>query len=283
MATLARTTTELRFETIKPKIGARVLNTKEELLSGELTDSINDLLEQRGVLVFKQLHFTDEEQIRFTNLLGGNATEIGVDGGAIFSISLDEKEHKKEVIEYLKGSLFWHIDGTMNPVPVRGSLLTSKVLPTWGGNTEFANCYAAYDDLPADRKAEIDHLRVVHAMWVSQLYHCPEPTLAQLEDWQSKGQQELPLVWEHESGRKSVVLGNTARNVVGKDMEESARILHGLREHATSEPYHYAHEWEVGDTVMWDNTGTLHRAMPYDPNCGRLLRRTILLGTEAFS
>ncbi|HMO67396.1 MAG TPA: TauD/TfdA family dioxygenase, partial [Novosphingobium sp.] len=96
MATLARTTTELRFEAIKPKIGARVLNTKDELLSGDLTDSINDLLEQRGVLVFKQLHFTDEEQIRFTNLLGGNATEIGVDGGAIFSISLDEKEHKKE-------------------------------------------------------------------------------------------------------------------------------------------------------------------------------------------
>lgn len=283
MATLARTKTELRYETIKPKIGARVLNTKDELLSGDLTDAINDLLEQRGVLVFKQLHFTDEEQIRFTNLLGGNATEIGVDGGAIFSISLDEKEHKKEVIEYLKGSLFWHIDGTMNPVPVRGSLLTSKVLPTWGGNTEFANCYAAYDDLPPEKKAEIDHLRVVHAMWVSQLYHCPEPTLAQLEDWQAKGQQELPLVWEHESGRKSLVLGNTARNVVGKDMEESARILHGLREHATSEPYHYAHEWEVGDSVMWDNTGTLHRAMPYDPNCGRLLRRTILLGTEAFS
>lgn len=283
MATLARTKTELRYENIKPKIGARVLNTKEELLSGELTQAINDLLEQRGVLVFKQLHFTDDEQIRFTNLLGGNATEIGVDGGAIFSISLDEKEHKREVIEYLKGSLFWHIDGTMNPVPVRGSLLTSKVLPTWGGNTEFANCYAAYDDLPAERKAEIDKLRVVHAMWVSQLYHCPEPTLAQLEDWQAKGEQELPLVWEHESGRKSLVLGNTARNVVGKDMEESARILHGLREHATSEPYHYAHEWEVGDTVMWDNTGTLHRAMPYDPNCGRLLRRTILLGTEAFS
>jgi alpha-ketoglutarate-dependent taurine dioxygenase len=283
MATLARTKTELRYETIKPKIGARVLNTKDELLSGDLTDAINDLLEQRGVLVFKQLHFTDEEQIRFTNLLGGNATEIGVDGGAIFSISLDEKEHKKEVIEYLKGSLFWHIDGTMNPVPVRGSILTSKVLPTWGGNTEFANCYAAYDDLPPEKKAEIDQLRVVHAMWVSQLYHCPEPTLAQLEDWQAKGQQELPLVWEHESGRKSLVLGNTARNVVGKDMEESARILHGLREHATSEPYHYAHEWEVGDSVMWDNTGTLHRAMPYDPNCGRLLRRTILLGTEAFS
>jgi alpha-ketoglutarate-dependent taurine dioxygenase len=277
------TTTRLRWEEIKPKIGARVLNTKEELLSGALSAEINDLLEQRGVLVFKQLHLTEEEQVRFTNALGGNATEIGVDGGAIFSISLDKGEHHQSVIEYLKGSLFWHVDGTMNPVPVRGSILTSKVLPTWGGNTEFANCYAAYDDLPQETKDRIDSLRVVHAMWVSQLYHTPEPTLAQLEDWQSKGTQELPLVWHHKTGRKSLVLGNTARNVVGKDMEESARILHGLREHATSEPYHYAHEWEVGDSVMWDNTGTLHRAMPYDPDCGRLLKRTILLGEEAFS
>ena len=277
------TTTKLRYEIIKEKIGARVLNTKEELLSGALSAEINDLLEQRGVLVFKQLHLTEEEQVLFTNQLGGNATEIGVDGGAIFSISLDKGEHHKSVIEYLKGSLFWHIDGTMNPVPVRGPILTSKVLPTWGGNTEFANCYAAYDDLPQDVKDRIDNLRVVHAMWVSQLYHCPEPSMEQLLDWQSKGTQELPLVWQHKTGRKSLVLGNTARNVVGQDFEESARTLHGLREHATSDPYHYAHEWEVGDSVMWDNTGTLHRAMPYDPDCGRLLKRTILLGDEAFS
>ena len=277
------TQTRLRAEPIKPKIGSRILNTKEELLSGALTTEINELLEERGVLVFKKLGLSEEEQVVLTNLLGGNATEIGVDGGAIFSISLDKGEHHRSVIEYLKGSLFWHVDGTMNPVPVRGSILTSKVLPTWGGNTEFANCYAAYDDLPQEMKDKIDDLRVVHAMWVSQLYHTPEPTMEQLNDWMSKGTQEQPLVWHHKTGRKSLVLGNTARNVVGKDMEESARILHGLREHATSEPYHYAHEWEVGDSVMWDNTGTLHRAMPYDPDCGRLLKRTILLGDEPFS
>ena len=275
--------TRLKAGQIKPKIGSRILNSKEELLGGELTDAINDLLEQRGVLVFKNIDFTDEEQVQFSNLLGGNATEIGVDGGAVFSISLDKKENSREVIEYLKGSLFWHIDGTMNPVPIRGSILSSKVLPTWGGNTEFANCYAAYDDLSEETRAKIDDLRVVHAMWVSQLYHCPEPTIAQLDDWHAKGKIELPLVWHHKSGRNSLVLGNTAQYVVGKDHEESARILHGLREFATSEPYHYAHEWEVGDAVMWDNTGTLHRAMPYDPDCGRLLHRTILLGDEPFS
>ena len=278
------TLTRLRAEDIKPQIGSRVLNTKEELLSGDLTQAINDLLERRGVLVFKQLHFTDDEQIRFTNSLGGNATEIGFQNKAVFPISLD-KSINQEVVEYLKGSLFWHIDGTMNDVPVRGSILTSKVLPTWGGNTEFANCYAAYDDLPAETKARIDGLRVVHTMWASQLYHTPEPTLAQLTNWQSRGQgkRELPLVWKHRSGRKSLVLGNTAQYIVGLEPEESARILHGLREIATSEPYHYAHEWQVGDSVMWDNTGTLHRAMPYDPDCGRLLHRTILQGDEPFA
>ena len=278
------TLTRLKTETIKPKIGARVLNSKEELLSGALSGEINDALEQRGVLVFKQLHLTDDEQVRFTNALGGNATEIGFNNKAVFPISLD-KSINKEVTEYLKGSPFWHIDGTMNDVPVRGSILTSKVLPTWGGNTEFANCYAAYDDLPEETKARIDGLRVVHTMWASQLYHTPEPTLEQLSNWQSRGQgkRELPLVWKHRSGRKSLVLGNTAQYVVGLDPDESARILHGLREIATSEPYHYSHEWQVGDSVMWDNTGTLHRAMPYDPDCGRLLHRTILQGDEAFA
>ena len=76
----------------------------------------------------------------------------------------------------------------------------------------------------------------------------------------------------------SLILGNTAEYVIGKGTQESARILHGLRDHATSEPYHYAHEWELGDAVMWDNTGTLHRAMPYDPDCGRMLHRTIFKG-----
>lgn len=158
-------------------------------------------------------------------------------GQEVFPISLD-KSANKQTTEYLKGSLFWHIDGTMNKVPIRGSVLTSKVLPTWGGDTEFANCYAAYDDLAEERKAEIEGLRVVHSMWNSQLYHCPEPTLVQLEDWQMKGETELPLVRTHKSGRKSLVLGNTAQYVVGKSPAESAKILHGLREWATSQPYH---------------------------------------------
>lgn len=272
--------TRLRAEGLKPRIGSRILNTKEELLSGNLAAEINDLLEQRGVLVFPLVHFTDAEQVAFTDTLGGFAKEIR--GQDVFPISLD-KSINQEAAEYLKGSLYWHIDGTMNPVPIRGSILSSKVLPTWGGNTEFANCHAAYDDLPHDTKAKIDDLRVIHSMWVTGLYHTPEPTLKQLEDWQSKGEIVLPLVWKHKSGRRSLVLGNTAQQVVGMSLRESARTLHGLREFATGEPYRYSHEWRVGDAVMWDNTSSLHRAMAYDPDCGRLLHRTILQGDEPFS
>lgn len=271
--------TRLKAEEIKPKIGARILNSKQELLSGALSDEINALLEQRGVLVFPQVDFDDADQLRFTNLLGGSVREIR--GEEVFKVSLDKKVNK-EVAEYLKGSLNWHIDGTMNKVPVRASMLSAKVLAPEGGDTDFANTAAAYDDLPEDRKAAIAGLRVVHSLWRSQFYHTPEPTMKQLEDWLSKGEAELPLVSTHKSGRKSMVLGSTAHYVKGLDPKESYRILHGLREFATSEPYSYRHKWTVGDTVMWDNRTSLHRATPYDPDCGRMMHRTILAGVEAW-
>lgn len=280
MATTAAT--RLRYEAIKPKIGARILNTKEELLSGELSADILALMEERGVLVFPAIDFTDAEQVQFSNSLGGNADEISKqDQNAVFKVSLDEKVNEN-VAEYLKGSLYWHIDGTMNSQPIRASMLTAKVLAPEGGDTEFANTATAYADLPEDRKAKLEGMRVVHSLWCSQFYHTPEPTMKQIEDWQSKGESELPLVVTRSSGTKSLVLGNTAHYIKGLDPKDSQKILHGLREFATSEPYMYAHKWTVGDTVMWDNRTSLHRATPYDPNCGRMMHRTIIKGGEAW-
>lgn len=276
------TATRVRYEQIKPKIGARILNTKEELLSGDLSDEINALLEERGVLVFPGIDFNDEEQVIFSDLLGGNANEISKqDQNAVFKVSLDEKVNEN-VAEYLKGSLYWHIDGTMNTVPIRASMLSAKVLSPEGGDTEFANTATSYADLPEDRKAEIENMRVVHSLWCSQFYHTPEPSLKQIEDWQSRGEAEIPLVVTNASGKKSLVLGNTAHYIKGLDLKDSQKILHGLREFATSEPYMYAHKWTVGDTVMWDNRTSLHRATPYDPASGRMMHRTIIRGGEAW-
>lgn len=279
MATAAATTARLRYDTIKPKIGAVIQSSKDELLSGELSDEINALLEERCVLVFPQLNLTDAEQVRLSDLLGGNAMEIR--GEEVFKVSLDKKVNQS-VAEYLLGSLYWHIDGTMNPIPIRASMLSGKVLAPEGGDTLFANTAAAYEDLPEETKANIDNLRVQHSLWNSALYHTPEPTDAQLDDWQARGEADVPLVVKHKSGRKSLVLGNTAAHVIGKDYRESAQILHKLRNFATSEPYTYRHVWTVGDTVLWDNRTSMHRATPYDPDCGRMMHRTILKGGEAW-
>ena len=278
----AATTTRLRYEAIKPRIGARVLNSKDELLSGEISDEIMALLEDRGVLVFPAVDLSDEDQVKFSNSLGGSALEIGeVEQSAVFKVSLDEKVNNA-VAEYLKGSLYWHIDGTMNSVPIRASMLTAKVLAPEGGDTLFANTANAYADLPEARKSALEGLRVVHSLWRSQLYHTPEPTMQQLDDWQSKGEAELPLVVSNGNGKKSMVLGNTAHYVKGLDPKDSYNLLNSLREFATGEDYMYQHVWTVGDTVMWDNRTSLHKATPYDPYCGRMMHRTIIKGGEAW-
>ncbi|PEQ13231.1 taurine catabolism dioxygenase [Novosphingobium sp. PC22D] len=277
------TKVELKAETIKPKIGSRVLNAKEELLSGEIAGELRDLLEARGVLVFPKIDFTDDEQVAFTKTLGTFAPERPGDPEVISKITLDVKENPSSA-EYLKGSLYWHIDGTRNGVPILASLLSCKIpSPKGTGNTGFANTYSAYDDLPDEKKAEIEDLRVVHGPWASLFYYEPEPSLAKLEGYAQVGEQELPLVWKHKSGRKSLVIGCTAAEVVGKSALESAKIIHGLRDWATGPDFTYSHEWEAGDLVIWDNTGTMHRAEPYDPTCGRMMHRTKLEGEEPFA
>jgi len=269
-----------RFEIrdITPRIGTRIIADKYTLLGGTCANEIRDLLEQRGVLVFPKIDLTDDEQIAFTKTLGTFAHEVH--GEEIYKVTMDSAENVRA--DYLKGAFYWHIDGTMSDMPILASILTARVLPKEGGDTDFCSTYAACEDLPEQKKKEIEGLRVLHSFWNSQLYHNPEPTLAKLEEWMQLGTKELPLVWTHRSGRKSLVLGNTAQYVIGMESMESAKLLHGLREWATSEPFSYRHHWSPGDMVMWDNTGTMHRATPYDAGSGRMMHRTKLEGEEPF-
>jgi len=87
-------------------------------------------------------------------------------------------------------------------------------------------------------------------------------------------------VWTHRSGRKSLVLGASADYVVGMDLDEGRGLLDELLERATVPDRVYSHVWSVGDTVIWDNRGVLHRATPYDPSSRREMLRTTALGDE---
>lgn len=270
----------LQAREIKPRIGSEVRADKATLLSGDYASEIRELLEQRGVLVFPQIAFTDEEQIAFTETLGTFAPEAR--GEKLYKVSLDTEVNKQA--DYLKGSLYWHLDGTMNEVPILASLLQSVSLGNPDeGDTEFCSTYAAYDDLSDEDKAEIADLRVSHSAWNTLFYYDPEPSAKTLRQMMAIGDRELPLVWTHKSGRKSLVLGATAHHIVDVDFRKSAELLVRLRDWATREQFTYRHKWTVGDLVIWDNTGTMHRATPYDPTSGRLLQRTKLEGEEPFA
>ena len=274
------TATTLATRDIAPEIGTEIIAEKAALLSGQHAATIRELLETRGVLVFPKLGFTDEEQVAFTETLGTFAPENS--GEKLYKVSLDEDVNKQA--DYLKGSLYWHLDGTMNEVPILASLLQSVALGNEDeGDTEFCNTYAAYDSLSDEDKSELESLRVMHSAWNTLFYYQPEPDIRTLKQMQAIGDRELPLVWTHRSGRKSLVLGATARHVVDMDYRKSAELLVRLRDWATQPRFVYRHEWSVGDLVIWDNTGTMHRATPYDPTSGRLLQRTKLAGEEPFA
>lgn len=267
----------LQYRDIKPEIGAEILTDKAALLSGVHAVKLRELLEQRGILLFPQVHFTDEEQIAFTKTLGTFAAEMR--GSDIYKITLDKSQTSSA--DYLKATFFWHFDGFNNQVPILASILSSKVLsPAGTGNTEFCNTYAAYDALSDERKQQIENLRAVHALAATQLYVDPEPSYEKFKEWRAVGRSELPLVWKHKSGRKSLVIGNSAVNILDMDPLDGIELLIYLRDWATQERFHYSHNWSVGDVIIWDNTGTMHRALPYPADCGRMLHRTKLQGEE---
>ncbi len=267
-----------RSEAIKPLIGATVRADKEVLLSGEYAQDIRALLAESGVIVFAGAQFSDEEQVRFTKTLGKWMPEGDRE---VYPISMDKTVNPNA--DYIKGAFYWHIDGTMDRVPLFASLLSCRRKAPAGGNTDFCNTYSAWEALPGAEQETLKDLRVIHSFAASQMYWNPEPSDADMAVWEQKGEAELPLVWLHDSGRRSLVLGCTADRIVGMDPAASRVLLNRLRNWATQEQFSMSHDWTVGDAVLWDNTGTMHRAQPYPLDCDRLMHRTKLEGEEAFS
>jgi alpha-ketoglutarate-dependent taurine dioxygenase len=269
---------------LTPLIGSLIAADAATLLSGRLAGELRALLEARGVLVFPQIGFDDEEQIAFTQTLGTQAFEnngVAQANGVrqtIFKVTLDPTINP--IGEYLRTSFFWHLDGSMHEVPILASILSARHMPPEGGATEWCNTYAAYEALPEEDKQALAGLRVVHSNWSLQRFVNPEPTYEAFSAARNVPAREQPLVWTHRSNRKSLVIGATAAYVVGMEPADSMDLLVRLRDWATRPQFVLRHDWKVGDLVIWDNTGTLHRALPYEAASGRLLHRTMLQGEE---
>lgn len=264
------------IQDVSPRVGSIIRTTKEDMVKGTYADEINRLLVERSALVFPRMHLTIEEQLAFAGTIGRSFL---VGGKEIQKISLDPEVNP--VADYTRGAFFWHIDGANDDIPAKATMLNCRVLAEEGtGDTMVANTYAAYEDLPVEDKKLIAGLRARHCLESTQRMVNPEPTYAELQRWQAYPSKSHPLVWHHRSGHKSLLIGATAYYIEGMGFEEGRALLCRLQEFATQPQYVYRHKWTVGDFLLFDNTGTMHKAAPYNLDSKRLMDRTTLHGEE---
>ena len=237
-----------------------------------------DALEEHGVLVFRELHPDDAAQVAFSRKLGRVVVLGRGEHPEIFRVTLDPE--KNPMADYLRGTFDWHIDGMTEDVPIMATVLTAHGVAGTGGETEFASTYTAYDDLSPEEQEQFESVRVLHTFERAQRLVNDDPTPEELARWRKRPSKVHPLVWRHRSGRRSLVLGATADTVVDMDAVASRRFLDDLLDRATAASRVYRHDWSVGDMVIWDNRGVLHRACRYDPTSPRDMHRTTLHGDE---
>jgi alpha-ketoglutarate-dependent 2,4-dichlorophenoxyacetate dioxygenase len=245
-----------------------------------------------AVLVFRDQNLTDQEQIGFTRHFGelenyntpGHVRKredqrLGP-GIADFS-NLDKNGEimsgEDRVWFFKLGDRLWHSDSSFRPVPAKYSLLSARILPSWGANTEFADMRAAYDALDDRTKAEIAELICEHSLIYSrEAIGFTDLTVEEIAAFRPVRQR---LVRTHPaSRRKSLFLSSHAGAIVGWTIPEARMFLRDLTEHATQREFVYSHAWQPFDLVMWDNRTTMHRARRFDRNEVRDVRRTTLAG-----
>jgi alpha-ketoglutarate-dependent 2,4-dichlorophenoxyacetate dioxygenase len=245
-----------------------------------------------AVLVFRGQDLTDEQQLAFTLNFGvleryktpGHVRKrednrLGP-GIADFS-NLDKHGNimspEDRVWFFKLGDHLWHSDSSFRPVPAKYSLLSGRIIPSWGANTELADMRGAYDALDARTTAEVEDLVCEHSLMYSrEAIGFTDLTPEEIAAFRPVRQR---LVRTHPvTGRKSLFLSAHAGAIVGWTVPEARMFLRDLTEHATQREFVYSHPWRPGDLVMWDNRATMHRARRFDRNEVRDVRRTTLAG-----
>jgi alpha-ketoglutarate-dependent 2,4-dichlorophenoxyacetate dioxygenase len=250
-------------------------------------------MDEYAVLVFRDQPVTDEEQIAFAGRLDGQLhTKTGISAlqkSRLGNEALGDISNLDEHGEIMKsddrrrmyglGNRLWHTDASFQDPPGRYSMLSARVVPPVGAETEFADMRAAYDALPAEMKAKLEGLRVHHSIAHSRQTLGFE--FSQTEEDALKGAIHPLIRTIPRSNRRSLYVASHASRIVDWPIPEGRLLLRDLMEHATQPEFVYRHAWRVGDLVIWDNRATMHRARPFDDaTYRRELRRVTTLDIE---
>ena len=288
----ARARQGLSIERLNPKIGAMILGIDLTApLQHEVLDALNEAWMEYLVLVFPNQRITDEQHIAFGRNFGAleehpSHAHRSSRNKEIYRVSnVDETGQiipsKETAWQYINLSWLWHTDSSFREVPSKGSILHGIQTTNEGGNTRYANMYAAYEGLAEATKQRIDGLWVIHH------HDFIIKQSAELSAKQDKGDFDAllpvrhPLVQVHPvTGQRSLFLSpHTMVGIEGMSGEVGRALLDELIAHATQSDYVYTHVWSDDDVLMWDNRCTMHSVEPFDnENIPRIMHRVTLVG-----
>lgn len=282
----------IEFSETLPDFAAEVRGADLRHLDDAGFEAIQAAIDRFGVLVFREQALDDAAQLAFSARFGPleNALARDVYGPEahpqvtrLSNLSDDGRRlpPDDERVVYTLGNEHWHTDSSFKPVPAKYSLLSARVIPPQGGETEFADARAAYDAWPGAEgvsKADLDGLICEHSIVYSRgvitgdiFSNAEKSALPSVHNW---------LVRTHPaSGRRSFYVGSHASHIVQWPVERGRPLIQALNAWCTRPRFVYQHRWGPGDLVMWDNRCVLHRGRPYDrARYERLMHRTTVAG-----
>jgi alpha-ketoglutarate-dependent 2,4-dichlorophenoxyacetate dioxygenase len=280
----------LHIEKIHPDFGARITGVDmREPVDEAVMEEIRAAADEYSFLLFPDQDMDDDRQLAFTRRLGepepnhvvqgqeGRIVYFGTIGNVLDDGSKLGNDHKRT--KFQTGNNLWHSDSSFRKVPSRFSIMCAYEVPDEGGRTEFVSERAAYERLPDAMKEKIDPLVAVHDYVFSRSKVGPDAVTPSHAASLPPVPQKLVRT-NPRTGAKNFFIGSHAKEIAGWEFEESRALIEDLEARATEADHVYAHAWQPGDLVVWDNRCLLHRGSGYDADkYRRRMRQTRVAGT----
>ncbi len=258
-------------------LGAKVTDVDLKALDDATWQIVEDAFFEYALLLFPGQHLNEEEQ----NAFGRRFGELLIEAAPISNASPDGGVLGADTLRYwiLRGNEYWHHDSSFMPVAAKASMLTAKVMPASGGETEWADTRAAYDALDEPTRQRLADLRARHSNYYSHVQLGQPAHTGEFPSFHPHGAPVRSLVKQHPvTGKHALYTGRHAFDIEGMSSEASARLLAEVIEAACQPPRTYKHHWQVGDLVVWDNLCVMHRVWPYDYRETRIMMHTRIAG-----
>jgi len=245
-------------------------------------------LEEHSVLVFRDQDVTDEAQLAFSRRFGPlEVTKIGSLGVGTNLVILSTIDENGKVVpadhRYAlrnKANQLWHTDSTFKSVPALASVLSARIIPAQGGETEYVSTRLAWERLNPSLRQRLERSFAWHDYTHSRAKIAPD--LVVPEERAALSPQCWRLAWKNPTnGRSALYIASHAYAIEGMERAAAQKLLAELIDAATAPGRSYVHSWRKGDVVMWDNRATLHRGRPWPAHEARLMVRTTISATDA--